>query len=243
MPLPLAFHKIDNRLEWGFTRNSVRGFKRIIELLRNRSFHCEDELFEISFDDGYSSVYYNALPILGGTSLRSIVFIITDFIGKQSNWDIYPGSGKFDHLTENQIRLLSENGFIIGSHTLSHRNLCGLDPKTLRSELNDSKKKLEDICGTAIDAVSYPFGRYDRRVAETALECGYRYGYTFFRNSSIDKNDNSLADMSRERIPIYLFDTPLSVLLKLGSLRTFENLKGRIIKSYNIFTEKLTEKR
>ncbi|MBD3168955.1 MAG: polysaccharide deacetylase family protein [candidate division Zixibacteria bacterium] len=243
MPLPLAFHKIDNRFEWGFTRNTVPGFRRIVNSLEKRRFCCDNELFEISFDDGYTSIYENAFPILEKTSLRAIVFIITDFIGKDSCWDIYPGACRFYHLDKTQIRSLAEAGFKIGSHTVTHRNLCRLDNGNLRSELEDSRKILEDICGFPVETISYPFGRYDKRVAETALECGYKYGYTFFKNHDDEMPDGLIQNLIRERIPVYLFDTPLSVLLKLGSLRSFENLKGRIIKSYNIFTDMLTGNR
>jgi peptidoglycan/xylan/chitin deacetylase (PgdA/CDA1 family) len=175
--------------------------------------------------------------------LRTIVVIIFDFIGKESCWDIYHGACRFYHLDKPQIRSLAEAGFKIGSHTVSHRNLCRLNNTDLRNELEGSRKNIEDTCGFPVETISYPFGRYNRNVAETAMECGYKYGYTFFKNHDDEIPDDAIKDLTRERIPVYLFDTPLSVLLKLGSLRSFENLKGRIIKSYNIFTDMLTGNR
>jgi peptidoglycan/xylan/chitin deacetylase (PgdA/CDA1 family) len=237
MPVPLAFHKIDNRIEWGFTRNSIGGFRRIVEYLEFIDFRCPDDQAELTFDDGYESVYSNALPILEKSSLRSIVFVIGRAVGKRSNWDVYPGAKRFRHMDADQIRMVSEAGVKIGSHTASHRNLTQLTDDKLYFELRESKRILEDITGLEVDSISYPFGRYDMRVVNTALECGYKYGYVFYRNRQDYAPDPEILNMIRERTPIYLFDTPLSIMLKFGLFGRFEKLKTRVVKSYNVFSE------
>ncbi|MBD3233453.1 MAG: polysaccharide deacetylase family protein [candidate division Zixibacteria bacterium] len=237
MPVPLAFHKIDNRFEWGLTRTTVGGFRRIVQLLKGIQYECPDEQFEISFDDGYDSVYTNALPILEITSFRAMVFIPTKYIGKTSSWDVYPGAGRFKHLNRQQIMELNKSGFLIGSHSHSHRNLTNLPESEMKRELTESKKILEDVCQSQVDSICYPYGRYNLKIIETALECGYKYGYTFFKKSGLYPPDSARQKMTGERIPIYLFDTPLSILLKLKGLGQFERFKSNIIKSYNSLSE------
>ena len=241
MPVPLAFHKIDNRFEWGLTRNTIGGFSRIVEYLNKSSFQCPSEPFEISFDDGYESVYQNALPLLGKSSLRAIAFVIAGYIGKHSGLDVYPGAGRFTHLNAKQIRILCQRGIAIGSHTMTHNNLTKMTADQLEYEFSESKRILENICEQEISAISYPYGKYDEKVIEVALKCGYRYGYTFFRDQT-GKNDGLYQDMARERLPIYLFDTPLSMMIKFKGLGQFENIKGRIIKSYNRFSDMLAKR-
>ncbi len=237
MPVPLAFHKIDNRFEWGLTRTTVGGFQRIAQLLEVIQYECPDERFEISFDDGYDSVYANAFPILEKTDFRTMVFIPTKFIGKSSSWDVYPGSERFWHLNRRQIIELHDSGFMIGSHSHSHRNLTNLTVSEMKRELAESKLILEDICQRPIDSICYPYGRFNIKTVETALECGYKYGYTFFKRTGLYPQDSVRQKMTRQRIPIYLFDTPLSILLKLKGLRRFERFKSNIVKSYNSLSE------
>ncbi len=244
--IPLAFHKVNNRLEWGLTWNTIGGFRRIVEYLERIDYSCPQEQFEISFDDGYESVYTNAFPILKNKHLRAMVFVVVGYIGKKSDWDIYPGSDKFSHLSKHQLMDLHNNGILIGSHTMNHKSLISLDKKRLIYELSESKKVLEDIFGEPIESISYPFGRYNKRVMDTAVECGYKYGYTFFKNNlpiGVDDHKDDYSDMSRQRVPIYLFDTPLSIMLKWSKFGGLERLKGKIIKSYNIYSGLLGKNR
>jgi peptidoglycan/xylan/chitin deacetylase (PgdA/CDA1 family) len=80
----------------------------------------------------------------------------------------------YPHLTLNQVRELSAAGWTIGSHTKSHKCLIGMNRHQLMNELEESKKKLEDLTGKAIEYLVPPFGRADWRVINSALDCGYK---------------------------------------------------------------------
>jgi len=66
--------------------------------------------------------------------------------------------GRFEFLSHDDIRRLSENGIEIGSHTITHPILGALKPENARCEIADSKSALERLLGKPVRAFAYPFG-------------------------------------------------------------------------------------
>jgi len=116
----------------------------------------------ITFDDGCESDLLYAAPTLREFNFGGTFYITTGFLGK-------PG-----HLSHAQVRELSGMGFEIGCHSMSHPYLTDLSDKDLHREVAEAKVQLEQILGKAIQHFSCPGGRYDKRVADTALKAGYR---------------------------------------------------------------------
>ena len=77
------------------------------------------------------------------------------------------------YLSISQLRALHEAGFEIGSHSMTHSYLKSLNNAQLRSELFDSKDRLEQLIGTRVDHFSCPGGRWEARVSKLAQEAGY----------------------------------------------------------------------
>ncbi len=71
----------------------------------------------------------------------------------------------------------------LGAHTMRHRNLSVLEPSDLEDELASARTAMEAETGCPPDVVSYPYGRYDRRVVEAARSAGYRAGFTLDRGT------------------------------------------------------------
>jgi hypothetical protein len=67
----------------------------------------------INLDDGYRSTYDIAYPILKKYGFTASLFIYTDFIGACAN-----------SLTWEQLQKMKADGFEVGSHSLSHCDLC-----------------------------------------------------------------------------------------------------------------------
>jgi peptidoglycan/xylan/chitin deacetylase (PgdA/CDA1 family) len=124
----------------------------------------------MTFDDGFANFFSDALPICEHHGAVVTVFCVAGFLGKSSSWDALP---KQSHLTSGQIREISALGHEIGSHTLTHANLTLLSDKDLATELCESRKILEDITGTPVTSLSFPFGRVNRRVWEAAKRAGF----------------------------------------------------------------------
>jgi peptidoglycan/xylan/chitin deacetylase (PgdA/CDA1 family) len=73
-----------------------------------------------------------------------------------------------------QVRDLSQQGFDIGCHSLTHPYLSDLSRPRLQHEIGDAKNELEQIIGRAVHHFSCPGGRWSALAAEVAKEAGYR---------------------------------------------------------------------
>ena len=62
------------------------------------------------------------------------------------------------YLTEGEIREISEMGFEIGSHGVSHTLLSRLEKEEQKDELNNSKRFLEKVTSKKINSFCYPYG-------------------------------------------------------------------------------------
>lgn len=120
----------------------------------------------ITFDDGWITQYTEAVPVLRRLGFKATFFIFADAIGTP------------DHMTWEQVRELRASGMEIGSHTLSHARLPGVDPWPMWKELAWSKDRIEHELNEPIDLLAYPFGEYDPQAIEAALRAGYHVAVT-----------------------------------------------------------------
>ena len=66
----------------------------------------------------------------------------------------------------------------LGSHTVCHPNLTALHDTELEDELSRSHRQILERTNQVPDAVAYPYGLWDPRVAHAAIRAGYRMGLT-----------------------------------------------------------------
>ena len=216
----LAYHKVTNEFEWGITRVKPESFEQQVEYLKEEGFsnidleqllsgkEKKDKQIAFTFDDGYESVYQNAFPVLKRYGFSATIFLITGYTGKENSWE--PGFGrKFKHLSWEQIQEMKESGFQFGSHTVNHPDLTRLHQKSLGYELKKSKEIIEDKLNQEIKFLSYPFGRHNQLVRTEAKNAGYKAAFTL--TSEISENPFAIG-----RKGVYLFDTPLSIKIKLS---------------------------
>jgi len=199
-PTILTYHKIGSHLELGITtvrRHKFAGHMDLLLGLGLGFLKASDAVartqersgLAVTFDDGYESVYEEALPEMLARGIPGTVFPVVGSIGGWNEWDVNLAPRPVRHLSWAQLKELSKAGFEIGSHTLTHRDLTRLDPKVLGRELRDSKKMIEDMTGVKVTAISYPFGRYSRRVMDQAVAAGYTCGFA----SSPGMHDSRMA--------------------------------------------------
>ncbi|MGH3100184.1 MAG: polysaccharide deacetylase family protein, partial [Thermoleophilia bacterium] len=72
-------------------------------------------------------------------------------------------------------REVAERGMEIGSHSVTHPRLSGLDPETLVREVEDSRQMLGEIVNAPIEGFSYPYGAVDGQAVRAARKAGYVY--------------------------------------------------------------------
>ena len=245
----LTYHKINDDFDWGITRQKVSQFERGIKFLYDLGYKTVplEEVFKlpkildrkvvISFDDGYEDIYSNAFPILQKYGFSAFIFVITGFVGKYNSWDYNLGRRR-KHLSWKQIKEMSKCGFGFGSHTVNHPDLTRIDQRFVAYELKKSKEILEDKLEKEVVFLSYPFGRYNRFVQEEACRLGYKGAYTLCSKTKEDGFQSRLwrdfQPFAQNRWGIYLFDSPLTLKIKLNHCRLFwiEDLKARIINRF-----------
>jgi peptidoglycan/xylan/chitin deacetylase (PgdA/CDA1 family) len=163
--------------------------------------------------------------------VKGTVFQVVGSVGGPNDWDVNLAPKRVKHLSWGQIKELVKAGFEMGSHTITHRDLTRLAPRDLALELADSKKALEDETGVGVASISYPFGRYNPRVVDAAVEAGYSSGFTSSPNSGGDR-------MTIGRWGLYSIDGREALRRKLGLRpgRGFERVKNRIIAGLSLGT-------
>lgn len=142
----------------------------------------------LSFDDGFRDNYENAFLVLTRRRKKAALFIVVHWVGRE------------DFLSWREIRELADSGITIGSHSLSHRWLPDIsDARELRSEVFDSKKKIEDEIGREAQHFCYPVGGVNERVAEEVKRAGYRAAWVAGGRPSI-QIDNHLLSLRRIKV-------------------------------------------
>lgn len=129
--------------------------------------------FAVTFDDGYRSVLATAGPALAAAGIPFTAFV--PYAHVESPGALY--------VSRTELRELAAlPGASVGAHGGRHVDLTALDDGALTAELAASRARLEDLLGSPVRAMSYPFGRVDRRVRDAAEAAGFllagtsRYG-------------------------------------------------------------------
>ena len=115
----------------------------------------------ITFDDGCETDLLAAAPVLQLLKFGATFYTTCGWVGRRA------------YLSRQQLRELSDLGFEIGSHSMSHAYLPDVNDAELRHEVSDSKSWLEDVVGLPVKHFSCPGGRFDRRVKSVVEEAGY----------------------------------------------------------------------
>lgn len=157
------------------------------EYLRIRSGHMEkpSRPVIITFDDGYTSNFTMALPVLKEHDLRATIFVSPepdDYTRKQVE-------GVDGFLTPGQIREMAAGNVSIQSHTLTHRVMTELDDDEVLFELTESRHRLEEISGRPVEHLAIPRAGYSRRIKRLVRDAGYRTACSNRKGSSTGLSD------------------------------------------------------
>ncbi len=218
-PAVLVFHKLQASFSFGATNFSPRRFAALLHWLALRR-----EEIVVTIDDGYQHLTRVLPPLMEKYQFHPVVFVPTGWIGKSNSWDYSHWFSRCPHLERREIREMANLGVRFGSHGHSHQALTALSDRMLKMELRQSREMLSELAAQEIRSISYPFGRCDQRVLEAVDWAGYTAGYTM----SFPAPDEP--PLAQGRIPVYGFDTMLTVSHKLGAGVPYqiEKLKARI---------------
>jgi peptidoglycan/xylan/chitin deacetylase (PgdA/CDA1 family) len=131
-----------------------------------------------SFDDGYASTL-RAAETLARHGYPGTVFVVARFAesGEPLSWEgieheLAGGGSELSPLGWDALAGLAAQGWEIGSHTVNHRLLTGLDDAGLEHELWESRRLIGERVGSC-ETIAYPYGQADSRVAAAAARAGY----------------------------------------------------------------------
>lgn len=195
VPPILCYHKVDPRLELGFTQLAPRVFRRQVQTLARLGYRAlsgaellaavtnphpskpEPRTVVFTFDDGYAALAEHAFPVLADHGFGALVFVITDYVGRDNSWDVQFGWRAFRHLAWDDLGRWQERGIEVHSHTATHARLTWLSDAEAADELGRAREAIAARLGRAPLGISYPFGAADARVRSLAAAAGYRLGF------------------------------------------------------------------
>lgn len=149
---------------------------------------------DLTFDDGYASDVYVALPSLMERGLTARYFPLAGRLGS-------PG-----HVDATEVRALATAGMPVGSHGMHHRSWRGLDAGAVTEELSIARTMIAEASGEPVTSVACPFGAYDRHVLAHLRGHGYDQVFTS------DRRRARRGDWVQPRYSIHRHDT-------IGSIR------------------------
>ena len=120
----------------------------------------------LTIDDGFSSFYKNAWPILKQKKIPFILFVSTREVGA------------FNYMTWEQIREISEEDFVeIGNHSHTHEYLVDESADLIRKDIEKSISIFKRELGKNSDFFSYPFGEYSVLFKDIIKSLNFKYAF------------------------------------------------------------------
>ena len=180
----LCYHQVRN---WKATDGKVgkdyivevQNFRNQIKMLADSGYHTilPDQLYAylnngtalpakpimLTFDDTDLDQFTEVRPTLKKYDFKAVS------IGKK---------GKFvDYMSSDQIKQLSDEGNVIGSHTYDHKNFKKYAGKDWEEQIDKPTKKLEKITGKKIAYFAYPFGLWNAEGIPELKKRGFKMAF------------------------------------------------------------------
>ncbi|MBS1525586.1 MAG: polysaccharide deacetylase family protein [Bacteroidetes bacterium] len=170
----------------------VATFKAHMKMLADEGYHTilPDQLYDyltkgaplpskpimLTFDDTDLDQFEIARPEMKKYGFKGVFFIMTVSIGKKH------------YMNTAQIKQLSDEGNVIGSHTWNHSNFKKLSTeKDWEIQLDKPTKKLEEITGKPVKYFAYPFGVWSAQNIPQLHKRGFKIAFQL--SEKRDPND------------------------------------------------------
>ncbi|WAJ70697.1 glycosyltransferase [Catenovulum adriaticum] len=132
-------------------------------------------------------------------------------------------------LSENEIKMLSDNGMLIGSHTLDHPILALEERQVALNQLSEDKARLEMLIDKPVSLFAFPNGKpgydYNEETIELIKRSGYKYAFTTC-NTPFEQHANSLYEIPRMSAPA---SAKMSFLRFIVSAQLHSNKQQKVL--------------
>lgn len=198
----LMYHHFSNTISDGNTTIKPSEFREHLQTLKSKGYTTitVDELINnqrgtgilpenpilITMDDGYSSNYEYAFPILKELEMKATIFVVTEEMGKKTYYN--------PHFSWEQAKEMQVSGFVdiqshtndshykVGNRALLSSAINGEDTyqyeERIRKDLSKSKDLIEKHLGKESLALAYPYGSYSATTKKVAKEVGFEAAFT-----------------------------------------------------------------
>ena len=119
----------------------------------------------LTFDDADLDQYTVAYPEMKKYGFKGVFFIMTVALGKPR------------YMSKDQLKELSDQGHILGSHTWDHKNVKKYEAADWPIQIDKPSKLLESISGKPVEYFAYPFGLWNPEAIPFLKERGFKAAF------------------------------------------------------------------
>ncbi|WP_256012175.1 polysaccharide deacetylase family protein [Desertivirga xinjiangensis] len=119
----------------------------------------------LTFDDTDLDQFTVAAPELKKYGFKAAYFIMTVSLGRPR------------YMSRDQVKQLSDEGNLIGSHTWNHENVKKYKGDDWKKQIEKPTKTLEEITGKNIEYFAYPFGLWNKEAIPELKKRGFKAAF------------------------------------------------------------------
>ena len=177
--ISLMYHRFEEN-KYPSTNIKIKDFKEHLKIIERDKINFvnpnnfEEELKNnknkrkilLTVDDGFSSFYENAWPILKEKRIPFILFVSTREVGS------------LNYMSWSQIKELSEQEFVeIGNQSHTHEYLVEESYEVIKNDIEKSMLIFKNELGKNSRFFSYPFGEYSLEFKNIIKSLGFKYAF------------------------------------------------------------------
>ena len=134
----------------------------------------EEKTLYLTFDEGYENGYTaKILDVLKEHKVPAAFFVTGPYIKKEADL----------------IKRMTEEGHIVGNHTVNHPSMPDISNEKIKEELEELNKMYFDLTGSKMEFFRAPMGEFSERTLKVTHEMGYTNVFWSFAYKDWETNN------------------------------------------------------